>query len=48
MFSIYDEQGGGLEVKTPLLNQLHLLHQVEICIWLYTKAPVVKKAKIST
>ena len=48
MFSIYDELGDGLKVKPPPPIQLHLLYQVETYIWLYTRAPVVTKAKFST
>ena len=47
MFSIYDELGDGLKVKPPPPIQLHLLYQVETYIWLYTRAPVVTKAKFS-
>ena len=47
MFSIYDDQGDGLEVKPPLPIQLNLLYQVEIYMVIH-QTPVVTKAKISS
>ena len=40
MFSVYDEQGDGLEVKPPPPIQLHLLYQVEI-YYGYTPDPLL-------